>query len=217
MKHLFSFLFLALTASFAGFSQENDADFAEYGVGLAFSPFGPSLNLTYNIDTKNSISVGIGGAPEGDVPGALLPEFDALLLSDVSVAGSSSWLGVFWRHRPFANQNIGFNLGVASGQIENNLTAAGFHADETVSFNVKYSENPVMYLGANFGSKPVKGFQFGLDLGVLSTGGAVIQYTGEAEELEAHGDDIADQMAEISDKLAWSLLPNIQVGVSYGF
>ena len=52
---------------------------------------------------------------------------------------------------------------------------------------------------------------------MLSTGGAVIQYTGEAEELEAHGDDIADQMAEISDKLAWSLLPNIQLGVSYGF
>ena len=206
-----------MMAGFAGFSQENDADFAEYGVGLAFSPFGPSLNLTYNLDTKNSISVGIGGAPEADVPGGLLPNFDPLLLSDVSVAGSSSWLGVFWRHRPFANQNIGFNLGVASGQIENNLTAAGFHADETVSFNVKYSENPVMYLGANFGSKPVKGFQFGLDLGVLSTGGAVIQYTGEAEELEAHGDDIADQMAEISDKLAWSLLPNIQLGVSYGF
>ena len=175
------------------------------------------MNLTYNIDTKNSISVGIGGAPEADVPGALLPDFDAILFKDVSVAGSSSWLGVFWRHRPFANQNIGFNLGVASGQIENNLTARGFHTGETVTFNVKYSENPVMYLGANFGSKPVKGFQFGLDLGVLSTGGAVIQNNYEADEFISHGDAIANQMAEISDKLAWSLLPNIQLGVSYGF
>ena len=74
-----------------------------------------------------------------------------------------------------------------------------------------------MYFGVNFGSKPVKGFQVGFDVGVLSTGGADIQYTGEAEELDAHGDDIANQMAEIKDKMAWSMLPNLQLTVSYGF
>jgi hypothetical protein len=217
------FFCLAVTAIFVAASsiaqaQDDGAkEFAEYSAGVAISPFGPSLNLTYNIDAKNSISVGFGGAPEGDVPDGLLPDFDPLLLSEVSVAGSSSWLGVFWRHRPFANQAIGFNLGMASGQIENNVTADGFHAGETVSFSVNYTENPVMYFGVSYGSKPVKGFQVGLDLGALSTGGAQILYTGEAEELVAHGDDIADQIAEINDKLAWTMLPNLQLSVSYGF
>ena len=221
MKKLFSIL--AATAMFVATSsivqaQDDGAkEFAEYSAGVAISPFGPSLNLTYNIDAKNSISVGFGGSPEGDVPDGLLPNFDPLLLSEVSVAGSSSWLGVFWRHRPFEDQNLGFNLGMASGQIENNVTADGFHEGETVSFSVNYAENPVMYFGVSYGSKPVKGFQVGLDLGVLSTGGAHIQYTGESEELEVHGDDIADQIAEINDKLAWTMLPNLQLSVSYGF
>jgi hypothetical protein len=46
---------------------------------------------------------------------------------------------------------------LASGQIENNVTAGGFHEDETVSFSVNYTENQVMYFGVNYGSKPVKG------------------------------------------------------------
>ena len=192
-------------------------EFASYGAGVAISPFGPSLNLTYNVDSKNSISIGFGGAPEGNVPDGLLPNFDPLLLGNATVSGSSSWLGLFWRHRPFSNQNIGFNIGMASGQIENNLTADGFHPDESVSFSVNYTENPVMYFGLNYGSKPYKGFQVGFDLGVLSTGGADIQYTGEAEELAEHGDEIADQMTEIKEKLAWTMLPNIQLSVSYGF
>ena len=221
MKKIFSILaaaaMLVATSSITQAQDDGAKEFAEYSAGVAISPFGPSLNLTYNVDAKNSISVGFGGAPEGDVPSFLLPNFDALILSDASVAGSSSWLGVFWRHRPFENQNVGFNLGLASGQIENNVTAGGFHEDETVSFSVNYTENPVMYFGVNYGSKPVKGLQFGLDLGVLSTGGAHIQYTGEAEELEAHGDDIALQIAEINDKLAWTMLPNVQLSVSYGF
>ena len=192
-------------------------EFASYGVGLAYSPFGPSLNLTYNIDAKNSISIGFGGAPEADIPDGFLPNFDPLTLSGVSATGSSSWMGLFWRHRPFENQNIGFNVGMASGQISNSLTADGFHGEEKVTFSVNYTENPVMYFGVNFGSKPVKGFQVGFDVGVLSTGGADIQNNYDAEEVDAHGADIAAQTAEIKDKMAWSMLPNLQLTVSYGF
>ena len=120
---------LVATSSITQAQDDWAKEFAEYSAGAAISPFGPSLNLTYNVDAKNSISVGFGGAPEGDVPSFLLPNFDALILSDASVAGSSSWLGVFWRHRPSEDQNVGFNLGLASGQIENNVTAGGFHED----------------------------------------------------------------------------------------
>ena len=213
-------LVLAIALAFASsgaLAQDATPEFADYSAGLAISPFGPSINLTYNVDTKNSISVGFGALPEGDVPNGFLPDFDPLLLPNVSVTGSSSWMGLFWRHRPFDNQNLGVNVGLASGQIENNFTADGFHPDESVSYSVNYTENPVVYFGLNYGLKPVKGFQFGVDLGVLSTGGADIQYTGEAEELAEHGDDIADAMAEIKDNFAWTMLPNIQVGVAYGF
>ena len=214
------FLFVASTCLFIAttmHAQDDNGNFADYAVGVAVSPFGPSLNLTYNVDTKNSISVGFGALPEGDVPNGFLPDFDPLLLPNVSVTGSSSWMGLFWRHRPFDNQNLGVNVGLASGQIENNFTADGFHVNETVSYSVNYTENPVVYFGLSYGLKPVKGFQFGVDLGVLSTGGADIQYTGEAEELAVHGDEIANAMAEIKDKFAWSMLPNIQIGVAYGF
>ena len=217
MKQFFLSLAACAFAFTSVYAQDADSDFADYGIGLAMSPFGPSLNLTYNLDAKNSISVGFGALPEGDVPDGFLPDFDPLLLPNVSVTGSSSWMGLFWRHRPFDNQNLGFNVGLASGQIENNFTADGFHEGETVSYSVNYTENPVVYFGLNYGLKPVKGFQFGVDLGVLSTGGADIQYTGEAEELAAHGDEIADAMTEIKNKFAWSMLPNIQIGVSYGF
>ena len=213
----FSAVLFIAACTVATAQESAEKEFATYGAGVAISPFGPSLNLTYNIDAKNSISIGFGGAPESNVPDGLLPNFDPLLLNNASVTGSSSWMGLFWRHRPFENQNIGFNVGMASGQIENNLTADGFHEDETVSFSVNYTENPVMYFGLNYGGKPVKGFQVGFDLGVLSTGGADIRYTGEAEELIAHGDDIANQMTEIKDKMAWTMLPNFQLSVSYGF
>ena len=217
MKQFFLSLAACAFAFTSAYAQDADSDFADYGVGLAISPFGPSLNLTYNLDAKNSISVGFGALPEGDVPDGFLPDFDPLLLPNVSVTGSSSWMGLFWRHRPFNNQNLGFNVGLASGQIENNFTADGFHEGETVSYSANYTENPVVYFGLNYGLKPLKGFQFGVDLGVLSTGGADIQYTGEAEELAEHGDEIADAMTEIKNKFAWSMLPNIQIGVSYGF
>ena len=214
---LFSAAILIAACSVATAQETAEKEFASYGAGVGISPFGPSLNLTYNFDAKNTISIGIGGAPESDVPGGLLPNFDPLVLDNVAASGSSTWMGVFWRHRPFENQNIGFNVGMASGQIENNLTADGFHEGESVSFSVNYTENPVMYFGLNYGGKPVKGFQVGFDLGVLSTGGADIQYTGEAEELAAHGDDIAEQMTEIKEKFAWTMLPNAQLTVSYGF
>ncbi len=201
---LFTFIFLSFSIAFNASGQSDDTEFAEYGTTLAISPFGPGLSLTYNVDTKNSITAAFGFSPEVSAPEALLPDFES---SSYSVSGTSSWMGVFWRHRPFENQNIGFNLGMASGQIENNLED---DADDHLTYSVNYTENPVMYLGVNYGSKPVKGLQFGIELGVLSTGGATVQYSGHEEEIEAAIDDI-------KSKFAWSMLPNLQLSVSYGF
>ena len=152
---LFSAAILIAASSVATAQETAEKVFASYGVGVGYSPFGPSLNLTYNFDAKNTISIGIGGAPEANVPDGLLPNFDPLLLSNAAVSGSSSWMGLFWRHRPFENQNIGFNVGLASGQIENNLTADGFHDDETVSFSVNYTEELMFWIFNDLLSVPV--------------------------------------------------------------
>ena len=211
MMRLFTFIFLSFSIAFTAIGQSDDAEFAEYGTTLSISPFGPGLSLTYNVDTKNSISVAFGFSPELSAPAALLPDFES---SSYSVNGTSSWMGVFWRHRPFENQNIGFNLGMASGQIENNLED---DADDHLTYSVNYTENPVMYLGVNYGSKPVKGLQFGIELGVLSTGGATVQYSGHEEEMEFHEEEIEAAIDDIKSKFAWSMLPNLQLSVSYGF
>ena len=91
-------------------------------------------------------------------------------------------------------------------------------------YSVSYTENPVMYLGVSYGTKPVKGIQFGIDLGVLSTGGASVTHTGhmhlhddDEEHNEMHEERIEDAIDEITDNFAWTMLPNIQIGVSYGF
>ncbi|OUU19132.1 MAG: hypothetical protein CBC05_00780 [Crocinitomicaceae bacterium TMED45] len=218
MKQFFVLIAACMLAITPSFAQDAGDDFADYGVGLAISPFGPSLNLTYNVDAKNSISAGFGFSPEVDAPSALLPEITDL----TSVTGSSSWMGIFWRHRPLENPNFGINLGMAAGQIDQNLFFLPIEG-EPVTFDVNYTENPVMYLGLSYGLKPVKGLQFGVDLGVLSTGGAEITYTGHdhGDEDEEHAEEIEDRLDgyadEIKDKFAWTMLPNIQIGVSYGF
>jgi hypothetical protein len=42
-------------------------------------------------------------------------------------------------------------------------------------------------------------------------------YTGEAEELLEHFEEVEAEIADIQDKFAWSMLPNVQIGIAYGF
>ena len=112
-----------------------------------------SLNLTHNVDAKNSISIGIGGSPEIDVPDGFLPNFDPLLLGTAAVSGL-----IYLDGRILAPPTLSRIKTLASMSewlqepIENNPTADGFHAEgESVSFSVNYTENPVMYFGLNYG------------------------------------------------------------------
>ena len=91
MKHL-SFLFILLCSLVINVSAQSESNFSDYGVGLSISPFGPSLNLTHNISSKNSVSIGFGFSPEVQAPDALLPDFST---GNYSVTGSTSWMGVF--------------------------------------------------------------------------------------------------------------------------
>ena len=46
MKQFFSFLAASLLVATSAFAQ--DSEFADYGIGLGISPFGPAVNLTHN-------------------------------------------------------------------------------------------------------------------------------------------------------------------------
>ena len=64
-------------------------------------------------------------------------------------------------------------------------------------------------MGVGFGGRPKKGLVYSLDLGLLSTSGAnVTPLKGGTTETAAK---IAD------DSFFGALLPNIQLGISWGF
>ena len=122
--------------------------------------------------------------------------------------GATNWMGVFLNHRPFADYDwFRFNIGIGIGGIEGTLTAQD---DENHSYSILYDNNPVGYVGIGFGSRPVKGFTFGFDMGGLHTSGGDVTSTGTTVNAEV--------MDEIPNTLGYGrVLPNLQLSVAYGF
>jgi hypothetical protein len=178
--------------------EKKDSNFSEYGVNVAFSPFGGAINFNYNSSTKTSWQFGFGGAPE-------LFEMEADI-EDVTykLKGSSAWTGMFLNHRPIEKaQWFRLVAGLGFGKIENNIKD-----DKGNHYRVSYTENPVAYCGIGFGVDTTKGFKVGFDLGMLYTGGAsvdVVKGDGAAAE------DIRDYW------MFGSVLPNAQITLGYNF
>lgn len=194
--------FFVLACSFATAQEDDGKAFAEYGVGLGFSPFGPSLNLTHNLSAQTTINVGIG-AFSGDNP------WDQEIAgSTFSGTGETNWMGVFINHRPFSDYDwFRVNVGIGIGGIEGTLEDVT-NANHT--YSVRYGDNPVGYVGVGFGSRPVEGFTFGFDIGGLHTSGPVITATGTDVDM--------DVMDAIPDTPGYGrVLPNLQLSVNYGF
>ena len=122
--------------------------------------------------------------------------------------GGASWMGFFINHRPFEDAEW-FRLvaGIGIGNIDNDLEDKD---DANNSYNVTYNENPVGYLGVGFGIEAKKGFLWGVDIGLLQTGGATITPTGNAST--------PDTIEDIEDNFLFgSLLPNFQASIGWGF
>jgi hypothetical protein len=175
------------------------SDKADYGILLGVSPFGGSVNFSYNQNKKNSWNFTIGGSPDITM-GATIDDVE------YDVTGSSAWSGVFWNHRPSKQAEwFRFVSGIGVGKITAEIEETG----GSNKYMASYTESPVLYTGVGFGNKPVKGFLIGFDIGVLATGGPVIVPTegGNTDQLEALEDN-------------WrfgNMLPNFQLTVGYGF
>ena len=102
---------------------------------------------------------------------------------------------------------IRLNVGIGIGGIEGNLIDV---ADANHSYNIRYDNNPVGYVGIGFGARPVKGVNVGFDIGGLHTSGGDITATGTNVN--------ADVLEEIPNTLGYGrVLPNLQLTVGYGF
>jgi len=203
MKKTILLLITVFAISFSN-AQNETKEFANYSVGVSVSPFGGSLGFGYNLSPKTTFQASIGGF-KGSAP--ISPEYGN---DEYDVENSSSWVGMFVNHRPFEDSDwfrVGTGFGV--GKIQNELTNTNNASDV---YHANYEGNIVAYVGVGVGSRPVKGLQFGLDVGVLSTGGATVF---------ADRDNLAPKNAILNeiedDSFFGSLLPNVQLNISWGF
>ena len=205
-----SILFIAmLSFSFASYAQNSEKEFAQYGVFVGVSPFGMGANFNYNFNEKTTLSIGLGFAPEGEVPGVLAPEVSTL--GDYTWESKTQWMGMFVNHRPFESITwFTVNAGIGIGYIENHIhigheELTEGHSETDAEYHANYSENPVGYFGFAARTPNQKGLQFGFDFGLLHTGGPIISGIDESK------------VAAIKDNLAPNVLPNFQISVGYGF
>lgn len=183
-------------------AQSETKEFANYSVGASISPFGGSLGFGYNLTPKTTFQAAIGGF-NGSAP--ISPKYDG---NDYDVESSSSWVGMFINHRPFEGSDwfrLGTGFGV--GKIHNELTNSDSPSD---IYHANYGGNIVAYVGVGVGGRPVKGFQIGFDLGVLSTGGPSVFADRDNSSVN---NNVLDEIEEDFG----SLLPNVQLNISWGF
>jgi hypothetical protein len=180
-------------------AEDSSSDFAQNTIIVGGSPFGGSVNYNYSFNQKTTFQASFGGLPSLDL---MSVEIDG---TSYDLNAKASWMGAFINHRPVENaQWFRINMGFAVGTIRNTLTDADGN-----SYKVEYRENPVGYVGIGFGYRPIKGFQYGFDIGGLFGAGAnVYPDVGNTS-------DAADEIAQSS--LFGDILPNMQVGVGWGF
>jgi len=196
-------LLIAASSSVDRQAQEDDAkETATYGVSVGISPFGPSLGFSHNLSEKTTVQVSLGGF-SGDNP--VDQEIGGATFAGTA---ETNWMGIFLNHRPFEDYDwIRFNVGIGIGGIEGTLTDVN---DANHTYDVRYGDNPVGYVGIGFGSRPVEGVTVGFDIGGLHTSGAVITSTGSTTN--------ATVMDEIPNTFGYGrVLPNLQLSVGYGF
>ena len=199
LVQLFAF-FLVIGLTNTSYSQgetETNDVFADYAAGISLSPFGGSLGFTHNWSPKTSFQAALGGF-SGTAP--ISPEING---TSYDIDNSTSWIGMFINHRPFADADwIRLGTGIGIGTIKNTLSSE----DSGDEYQADYEGNIVGYVGVGFGGRPKKGLVFSLDLGLLSTSGANVT-----------GPDASTATAISNGATFGALLPNIQLGIAWGF
>ena len=141
----------------------NNNEFADYAAGISLSPFGGSVGFTHNWNPKTSFQAALGGF-SGTAP--ISPEINGI---SYDIDNSTSWIGMFINHRPFADADwFRLGTGIGVGTIKNTLTVGG----GTDQYQADYEGNIVGYVGVGFGGRPKKGL-------IYSGSNLLIKHLGE--------------------------------------
>ena len=140
------------------------------------------------------------GMFSGDAP--FKPEIGG---TEYTVSSKTSWVGFFVSHRPIDKAEwFRITAGVGVGNIENDLEDSDGN-----TYSAIYNENPVAYLGLGFGMEAKKGLLWGVDIGMLQTGGSTVGKTG--------GNGMDESQTIRDNWMFGSVLPNFQVTLGWDF
>lgn len=217
MKNKFTILGIALFFSFSVSAQEFAKNSVSINTSGPVQAFGfawghqltPKTTLTvfYGQGVPNSIEnfdwepTDADGNP--NTASALYGvEFDA------EFGTNSSWQGVNLNYRPFDNFDafrVVFGGGVGS--------LGGTLVDPDGARYLVRGGGTFSYLGLGYGLKPVKGFQWGVDLGILRTGTFEVNWVPGATGNQTWARGIA--ITEQANSGHW--IPNLQFTIGWGF
>jgi hypothetical protein len=119
---------------------------------------------------------------------------------------TSTWTGFLLNHRPLEDFQ-GFRVvgGGGVGRLGGSFTGI----DDGYNYFVN-GHGPFAYMGIGLGSKPVKGFQWGIDIGWLRAPGFDVISDGVDAVAAAHAMELAKQNHTAP------FFPNAQISVSWG-
>ena len=217
MKNKFTILGIALFFSFSVSAQEFAKNSVSINTSGPIQAFGFAWG--HQLTPKTTLTVFyVQGVPNSienfdweptDADGN--PNTESALYGvefDAEFGTNSSWQGVNLNYRPFDNFDafrVVFGGGVGS--------LGGTLVDPEGARYLVRGGGTFSYLGLGYGLKPVKGFQWGVDLGILRTGTFEVSWVPGATGNQTWARGIA--ITEQANSGHW--IPNLQLTIGWGF
>ena len=120
---------------------------------------------------------------------------------------ASSWTGFLLNYRPFDNFQ-GFRVACGMGVGRLGGTIEGLTDNNTYFIN---GHGPYGYMGIGYGLKPVKGLQWGIDIGWLRAPGFTVESDGTDASTSMYSMELVRQ------NHLFPYFPNAQITLAWGF
>ena len=154
-------------------------DYAQNSFGIYTSGPAQAFGLQWNhqITEKTTFSAHYGQPVEQswDADAPYFPTDDNSGQGYTGTTFQGSWTGVVLNHRPFENFDA-FRVYVGAGVVRLGGNLEGLDDGHRYFIN---GHGPFQSMGVGYGLKPVKGFQWGVDVGLLRVPGFTTQTDGD--------------------------------------
>ncbi len=186
-------------------------DYVENSFGITTSGPAQAFGLQWNhqITEKTTLSVQYGQPVEQshDTETPYFPNDDNTGQGYTGTTFQGSWTGVLLHHRPFDSFDaIRVCAGMGVARLGGNLT--GINDGNRYFIN---GHGPYGYMGIGYGLKPVKGLQWGVDVGLLRMPG----FTAQTDGVDAAAAQASYDLTTRNHELPF--FPNAQITIAWGF